>query len=274
MTRNGQSNNRFRGSLASLLIVAWLVQGCRAAPVVYTLKSPMSQQVSRAAPIGAHVQVTVGATLRSFDDSPDRAKFFVQHDVRDAQGKIVIAAGSPVSTVLTVQEEWTLGRPALIRIDLVGTVDVRGDFVHLMGSTELKGKSRVGRVAGLTVGLFFLMGPFSLFFLFLDGEKLELATGEMLAGVVVPEARAQQRTTHSNATGPHREKHGQKSRTKDTRTVTYDSNCIVRQRPTKSSRRIGSLVAGKRYDVIRSKGRWRLVALPSEAHGWVGCTPK
>lgn len=102
--------------------------------------------------------------------------FFVQHNVLNDDGVIVIPQGAEVKADWKWRRTRRIGKPGFLRIKLKSTVDVNGMTVPLSGSYETKGKSRRGKAVGLTIGMSFLYPPLSVLHLLHRGGSVELST--------------------------------------------------------------------------------------------------
>lgn len=53
--------------------------------------------------------------------------------------------------------------------------------------------------------------------------------------------------------------------------LAYRSNCAVRSKPSRKSKRVGTAKARMVFKVKDRKGKWRMISLPDGTIGWAGC---
>lgn len=145
-------------------------------------------------PPGTPVQVSLTSDIRSNDRSAARAQFVVYRDVT-VNDQVVIAQGSPVDAEIRTHSSLALGAPGYVEADMRATVGVDGGYIPLTGQTRIDGSERVGSVVGLSIGFFFLFGPFSLFFLFVHGTDIALEAGVLVNAFVGAGAQSVPPTT-------------------------------------------------------------------------------
>ncbi len=100
----------------------------------------------------------------------------VHQNVFGSDGKVVIRGGTTVSLNARKYSPGSVCEPGEITYLGGTTTTVDGQNVHLTGRYVHKGESNVGLCAGLTVGLFFVIGPFSFFCLAIKGEEVKEET--------------------------------------------------------------------------------------------------
>ena len=134
-------------------------------------------------PPGTPVQVSLTTDIRSNENRPSRAQFVVYRDVT-VDGRVVIAQGSPVDAEIRTHGALGLGARGWVEVEVRATVGVDGGYIPLTGEARIEGSERVGLVVGLSVGLFFVVGPFSLFGLLIHGTDVVVDAGELVNAFV------------------------------------------------------------------------------------------
>ncbi len=86
------------------------------------------------------------------------AGFFVDKDIKDSNGKIVIPEGTEVLADVNLKKKKSVGKSGEILINLISVEDVNGNIIKLNGKYEVSPKDIKGKVlgVGLGVGLFLL----------------------------------------------------------------------------------------------------------------------
>lgn len=131
--------------------------------------------------VQAQQQVNVGIILTDdVDEDSHKAEnesAVVSDDVMK-DGKIVIAAGTPVILDVEYQKHRGVGKQGYISVKPVSTMDVYGQIVSLNGAAKtFEGKSRRGAAIGCGVFFGIVTFPVGLLFLCIKGQDAELEEG-------------------------------------------------------------------------------------------------
>lgn len=137
------------------------------------------------ASINAEAQsVSVGVTIinrikpsKELTNSQDA---IVSNDVLK-DGKVVIAAGTPVTLNVVSEKRRGVGKPASITITPISTIDVNGQIVPLSGEPQnATGKNRKGAAVGCGVTFGILLFPVGLLFLCIKGGHAAIPSGTQI----------------------------------------------------------------------------------------------
>lgn len=131
--------------------------------------------------LSAQQEVNVGIILTDDVDedtpSAENESAAVSDDVMK-DGKIIIAAGTPVILDVEYQEHRGVGKQGYISVKPVSTMDVYGQIVYLNGGGKsFEGKSRRGAAIGCGVFFGIVAFPVGLLFLCIKGQDAELEEG-------------------------------------------------------------------------------------------------
>lgn len=105
---------------------------------------------------GTMLNVKIGSAINSKHKNTPAA--YVDIDVRNAQGIVIIKRGTPVETAVTRKKARGCGRAGEITVKCLYTTAVDGQTIMLQGEMSEEGQQRIGLAIGLGVGLglFFL----------------------------------------------------------------------------------------------------------------------
>jgi len=138
---------------------------------------------------GVFVPVVLRETIRSEDGevAAAGAQFYVANDVRAADGRIRIKAGTSVEANVEARAARRIGRPGWIRIALLATTTVDGRRVMLIHQElEQEGQSKRGLAIGLSVGMVFVYPPLNLLHLLQRGRNTHIPGGTQFSARAVP----------------------------------------------------------------------------------------
>lgn len=104
----------------------------------------------------------------------------VANDV-NYQGQVLISKGTLVNAQVTITPRKGIGKPGMIDIQVVSTLDVNGNLVALSGcNVHREGKSKQAESIGLAVGLGCCVALPFFFFLCMKGEDVTIPAGTMI----------------------------------------------------------------------------------------------
>ena len=107
----------------------------------------------------------------------------VQYDIAIPGVAVLIKSGTPVELSITKQDAGSPCQQGSVSVNSASTYSVDGQRIVLSGSYLSQGEDNTALCIGLTVGLFFIISLFSLFFLLIKGN--DAAVGGALNGFVV-----------------------------------------------------------------------------------------
>jgi hypothetical protein len=152
--------------------------GC--ASTIYKFGNTIPDQEKHTSTISNNIVKIAAANpiLSGIPDSAKNAYFAVYEDVKDNNGKIIVRKNESVSALITISSRAGGGVPGKIIIKFQETKDVKGRSIFLNSEpVEFEGASRRGLSIGLTVGMFFVYGPFNFFHLLHTGEDVSIPAG-------------------------------------------------------------------------------------------------
>ena len=106
---------------------------------------------------GTMLNVKIGSTIDSKHKSTSAA--YVDTDVRNAQGCVVIKRGTPVEIAVTRKKARGCGRAGEIMVRCLSTTAIDGQTIMLLGEMSEEGQQRKGLAIGLGVGLGLFFWP-------------------------------------------------------------------------------------------------------------------
>ncbi|MCQ2286617.1 MAG: hypothetical protein MJZ76_07060 [Bacteroidales bacterium] len=133
------------------------------------------------------VKVGIVTTGKIAKDSKraEQANAVVSNDVFH-DGKVIIAAGTPVQLDVKYEKRRGIGRPAHIEVTPISTTDVNGQIVILNGSVKTDdGKNKRGAAVGCGVVFGILLFPVGLLFLCIKGGHASVPAGSQLVATAV-----------------------------------------------------------------------------------------
>lgn len=131
------------------------------------------------------VNVGIEVTKKIHKDSKkaETESAIVSHDVLK-DGKVVIAAGTPVILDITYEKHRGLGKPGSINVKPVSTLDVNGQVVPLVGDAKSDtGKNKRGAAIGCGVTFGIILCPVGLLFLCIKGGNAAIPAGSQMIAV-------------------------------------------------------------------------------------------
>lgn len=128
-----------------------------------------------------NVPITITKKIKKDNAKAETQSAVVSHDVL-VNGKVAIAAGSPVILSVTHNKPRGFGKPGLIEINCVSTIDINGQVVPLEGGQKSnQGKSRKALMTACTVIFGIVLFPVGLLFMCMKGGKADdIATNTQL----------------------------------------------------------------------------------------------
>lgn len=124
-----------------------------------------------------NVGLEVVKTLRKDKVKSETGSVVVSNDVMK-DGKIVIAAGTPVVLDIQSEKHRGLGQPGTITVRPVSTTDVNGQVVSLNGAEKSDiGKNRRGAAVACGIVFGIITFPVGLLFLCIKGGNASIPVG-------------------------------------------------------------------------------------------------
>ncbi|MBQ7551236.1 MAG: hypothetical protein IJT04_06895 [Bacteroidales bacterium] len=133
----------------------------------------------------ANVGIEITKKIGKDSKKAELEKAVVSNDVMK-DGKVVIAAGTPVVLDIQSEKRRGLGQPETIKVKPVSTTDVNGHVVPLNGAEKSDiGKNRHG--AAVTCGVIFgiITFPVGLLFLCIKGGHASIPAGTQMVATAV-----------------------------------------------------------------------------------------
>ena len=132
-----------------------------------------------------NVGLEVVKTLRKDKLKLETGSVVVSNDVMK-DGKIVIAAGTPVVMDIQSEKHHGLGKPGTITVRPVSTTDVNGNVVALNGPEKSDiGKNRRGAAVGCGVVFGIITFPVGLLFLCIKGGNASIPVGTQMVATAI-----------------------------------------------------------------------------------------
>lgn len=132
-----------------------------------------------------NVGLEVVKTLRKDKVKSETGSVVVSNDVMK-DGKIVIAAGTPVVMDIQSEKHRGLGIPGTITVRPVSTTDVNGQVVALNGAEKSDiGKNRRGAAVACGVVFGIITFPVGLLFLCIKGGNASIPVGTQMVATTV-----------------------------------------------------------------------------------------
>jgi hypothetical protein len=127
-----------------------------------------------------NVGLEVVKTLRKDKLKSETGSVVVSNDVVK-DGKIVIAAGTPVVLDIQSEKHRGLGKPGTITVRPVSTTDVNGQVVSLNGAEKSDiGKNRHGAAVACGIVFGIITFPVGLLFLCIKGGNASIPAGTQM----------------------------------------------------------------------------------------------
>mgnify|MGYP001079766450 CR=1 FL=1 len=118
-------------------------------------------------------------------DKKNNVTGVVMGDIFNSDNEIVIKSGSPVILTVNNKRARGMGKPGIIDITTVSTIDINGEPIPLMGNLNLKGDNKRGAALGLGLGLgLTVLFPVGFLFLCVKGENIDLPSNTIIVAVV------------------------------------------------------------------------------------------
>ena len=133
-----------------------------------------------------NVGLEVVKTMRKDNIKTENGSVIVKNDVIQ-DGKVLIAAGTPVVMDIQREKHRGIGKPGTITIRPVSTMDVNGQVVALNGPEKSDvGKNRRGAAIACGVVFGIILCPVGLLFLCIKGGNASIPAGtQMIASAVL-----------------------------------------------------------------------------------------
>ena len=132
-----------------------------------------------------NVGLEVVKTLRKDKVKSETGSVVVSNDVMK-DGKIVIAAGTPVVMDIQSQKHRGLGQPGTITVRPVSTTDVNGQVVSLNGAEKSDiGKNRHGAAVACGIVFGIITFPVGLLFLCIKGGNASIPAGTQMVATAI-----------------------------------------------------------------------------------------
>ena len=132
-----------------------------------------------------NVGLEVVKTLRKDKVKSETGSVVVSNDVMK-DGKIVIAAGTPVVLDIQSEKHRGLGQPGTIMVRPVSTTDVNGQVVSLNGAEKSDiGKNRRGAAVACGIVFGIITFPVGLLFLCIKGGNASIPAGTQMVATAV-----------------------------------------------------------------------------------------
>lgn len=132
-----------------------------------------------------NVGLEVVKTLRKDKVKSENGSVVVKNDVMK-DGKIVIAAGTPVVMDIQSEKHHGMGVPGTITVKPVSTTDVNGQVVALTGAEKSEiGKNRRGAAVACGVVFGIITFPVGLLFLCIKGGNASIPAGTQMVATAV-----------------------------------------------------------------------------------------
>lgn len=118
-------------------------------------------------------------------------EFVVSKDIKDPNGKILIAEGSPVVVDLQTKKTKAIGRSGEIIIKLKSVEAVDGQEIELTGDISIKPEDIQGKVLGISLGVGLLLFPPMLLYLLKKGDTAVLDSNTTILGKPIMDYKIQ-----------------------------------------------------------------------------------
>ncbi|MCO5231752.1 MAG: hypothetical protein M9958_11435 [Chitinophagales bacterium] len=109
-------------------------------------------------------------------------EFQVIKDIKDSQGNIIIAEGTPVLVDLKVKKSKSIGKAGVVDIKLKSVETIDGKTVDLKGGIVIEPESSKGKVLGIGLGVGLLLTWPMLLYLIKKGDKAVLSENTTIIG--------------------------------------------------------------------------------------------
>ncbi len=133
---------------------------------------------------GTTVSVRITSDISSKQSGSPSA--FVENDVTNADGRMVIKRGTPVQLDIKRTKARGAGKPGEVTVRCISTTAVDGQAVSLEGTTSETGDSKKGLALGLGIGLGLTFLPFVGFALCaIKGQQAVVEANTVIHNVMV-----------------------------------------------------------------------------------------
>ena len=155
---------------------------CAMAVLMFNLTTFAAAPLTR----GTSFSVRFSSSVTSNPKAETTPSAFVDHDVKNANGTIVIKKGTPVELVVNKTKAKGCGKPGTLEIQCVSTTAVDGQRISLNGDIAKEGTNQKGLSIGLGVGLGVTFLPFVGFaFLAIKGHDAKIESNTIIPNVFV-----------------------------------------------------------------------------------------
>ncbi len=143
-------------------------------------KQPQNQMYVSGGQKTVSVGIQITQKIKKDNQKTELESAVVSHDVLN-NGKVVIAAGTPVTLDVQMEKRRGVGKPGTITVKPVSTTDVNGQIVMLTGDAKTDtGKNRRGAAVGCGVAFGIILFPVGLLFLCIKGGHASIPAGAQM----------------------------------------------------------------------------------------------